>query len=177
MSVPVRNPMWLAGATCRTSGDVQDAAIGVIRGGGRCAAILSGGYAPNLNSAPGATLAGGNSGHVLLFSGAGRLNSILPHVQMVSGVYGYFYDAGTLSFGTGLSGQKIIGVIPPTMNGGTLSGGGYGTYAPWNGEPIRPDMPFNSGLCVLALSGVPGFTVSWTPEANSNWSNNVGTNG
>lgn len=124
-------------------------------GGFRTAAIYSGIIAgPSLAAAPGAVAAGSDT---LLFSGAGRLNRIQPHVGLQSGVAVVLYDAAVAASGGPIvsSGHIVIGVVPP-MTG--LSG----TLTLTN--PIEVNIPFNSGLCVATRSGCPGFTVSWTPE-------------
>lgn len=164
MSIPTKNPCFLSYSP-RSSGDVQTGEIQEVRGGGRCAAVWSGSILTNaaLTAAPGACQSGGN---ILLFSGAGRLNSYFQHqsVLALSGVPVFFYDAGALALsGTSVSGQKIIGVLnqPQGQSGQFTAAGAI----------VNCDMPFNSGLCVSAASGTPGFTVSWTPEVNSNWPN------
>lgn len=168
MSIPVSKPCFIAG-TPRSSGDVQTGEVTWTRGGGRTACVWSGSLLTNaaLTGAPGAVQSGG---HILLFSGAGRLNTILPHALLTSGQAVTFYDAGSVALsGISVSGQRFIGIIPQTMRAPlvALSGNQALTVA-WQ-DRIEVDMPFSSGLCVAAASGAPGFTCSFTPEVNSNF--------
>jgi len=105
----------------------------------------------------------GTPGDVLILSGAGRLNRVLPHVQMQSGLAVYFYDSGTATSGGPfpLSGHPVVGVIPPTWTPAMQSGA---FIVPLTGEALDIDLPFSSGLCVAMKSGQPGFTVGYTPE-------------
>ena len=156
MSTPTKNPVFY-GYTPRTSGDVFTGEIQTVRGGGRTSCVMSGSLLTNaaLTTAPGAVQSGG---HILLFSGGGRLNSILQHqgVLSLSGVAVNFYDAaGPTVSGVSVSGQRIIAVL----NAPQGQSGQFNTTALAN-----LDMPFASGLCVSAPSGTPGFTVSFTPE-------------
>lgn len=166
-ATPTKSPCFVAG-TNRASGDVGTGELQTVRGGGRCACVLSGSLlvTPNVGGPPGITSSGG---HILFFSGAGRLNSVLPQVTMSGGLAVYFYDAATLApSGTSVSGQKIIGVIPAfTM----VALSGAGAQVPFTGQPFNVDMPFTSGLCAAIPSGTPGFTVSWTPEAAPTYPN------
>ncbi len=163
MSVPVKNPTYLAG-TPRSSGDVQAGEVVFTRGGGRASCVWSGSLLTNaaLTAAPGAVQSGG---HILLFSGAGRLNTVVVHQFIGSGQPVFFYDAGTIApSGVSVSGQKIIGIIPATMPAvlTTLSGS-FQMGRTWNDVMVL-DMPFQSGLCAGAASGSPGFTASFIPE-------------
>jgi hypothetical protein len=101
--------------------------------------------------------------HVLLASGAGRLNTVvLINSQLaLSGVNLVFYDSAV----PGLSGP------------GTYANSGYRVLASVAGPqgqsgqftlngPTTFDMPYTSGLCVCATSGVIGFSASWIPETN-----------
>lgn len=132
-------------------------------GGARTASLYSGALAPGLLGAPGAVAPG--TGHVLLFSGAGRLRSIISH-QSISGVAAIFYDAAVLAR-SGVatiqeSGGRPLAIVGPNTfaDVGTLQ-------APDN--QLNPDMPFTSGLCVSFASGCAGFTVSYTSESLLNF--------
>lgn len=169
-------PLFLSQSP-RSSGDVFTGELLQVRGGGRAAAIWSGALNPNLTACPSGAVASG--AHVCLYAGAGRLNSLMLHTQMVSGAPAFFYDAGAITLsGTSVSGQKIIGVIPTTFAAGNPAGAlvsgasiAMNTAAPWNGQPLNVDMPFNSGLCVSCPSGTPGFTVSYTCEVSTAFTN------
>jgi len=174
MSLPFINktpgggPTYIAG-TPRSSGDVQTGEIQFIRGGGRAGTVYSGAAAvAAVCGGPYAPAVAG--GEVQFWSGAGRLNALLQHIALTSGLGVTFYDAAVITSGGpfAASGHKIIGIIPPTWPGGSYSGTGLNI---WNGAVVNVDMPFQSGLCAHTASGCPGFTVSWTPEVNQNWPN------
>lgn len=144
-----------------------------IRGGFNTATIYSGALLPNLAACPGAV--SGNA-DILLFSGAGRLDWLLPHTHtMASGVQLpiVFYDAGVTSSGGPFasSGHKILGFFPFTVapvSGAPVTGqaganSGQVCY-PAPTTPITIDCPFQSGLAVALKSGQCGFTVGFTPE-------------
>ena len=125
-------------------------------------AVLSGA----LTAAP---LAVGTGYDVLLFSGPGRLDSIMAHQPMQSGQAIYFYDAGAVSSGGPfvLSGHKIVGIYPPTWRvptGVAVASGQTNFVDSQPGIPIAVAQPFQSGLCVALKSGQPGFSAFWTPE-------------
>ena len=162
MSIRSKSPLRTAGANLR-SGFADLGEVAHTRGGFQTATIWSGALNPNLTGAPtGAVASGGNS---QLWSGAGRLHTILPHSLLTSGQPVYFYDAGAITVsGVSVSGQKIIGIIPNSMRAplAVISGQVQTTVA-WE-DQIVLDMPFTSGLCVSAASGAPGFTCSFTTE-------------
>lgn len=165
MSSPVKKPCFVAG-TVRSSGDVQTGEVSVTRGGQRTACVWSGNILTTaaLTAAPGAIQSGGN---VLFYSGAGRLNTVMPHAYLTSGQPVFFYDAGTPTVsGVSVSGCKLIGIIPAPYQGplAAASGNLQTTFA-WP-QKIEMDMPFFSGLCASAPSGAPGFTLSYTAEVN-----------
>lgn len=165
MSQPVTKPCFLS-QTPRSSGDVFTGEIQFVRGGGRGACIWSGALLPNLTATPSGSLASG--GHVILYAGAGRLNHAFPQVLMTSGLPVFFYDAGAIApSGTSVSGQKLIGILPPTFAG--AQSGNPTSINP--GVPISYDFPFNSGLCAAVPSGTPGFSVSFTPEVSAAFPN------
>jgi len=127
-----------------------------LRGGTRSATIFSGIIAgAGLTAAPGAVNVGSDT---LLFSGAGWLNSIIPHVS-ISGIPVLFYDAGAAVSGGPIhaSGHKVVGTLIGNLIGtwGLLGGGPL---------PIPVNAPFSSGLCAAVRSGCAGFTVTWTPD-------------
>lgn len=158
MSAPINKPCWIS-QTPRASGDVGTGQLLVTTGGGRTACVWSGSLLTNaaLTGAPGAVQSGG---HVLLYSGAGRLDSVVPHqnVLTMSGVAITFYDAGAITIsGVSYSGQRVLAVVGAP--------GGVSGQLFLNGpSPFPIGMPFSSGLCVAAASGTTGFTVSYTPE-------------
>ena len=168
MSVPVPNPQIIAG-TPRSSGEVRTGEVPFTRGGGRTATVWSGNLLANssLTGAPGAVQSGGQ---VLLFSGPGRLNTIVAHALLTSGQPVWFYDAGSPTVsGTSVSGQRILGFIPaPYRAPLAVVSGNIPTAVNWN-DVIQLDMPFQSGLCAAAASGAPGFTVSVTLEPVPNY--------
>lgn len=159
MSVTSRSPLRMAGA-CVNSGNVNTGEVPVNRGGAQTFCVLSG--ALLLGSGGSIPLAGGTTGHALWFSGAGRLNTILPH-QGVSGAAGFFYDSATIARSgvatIGESGYRIVGVVPANTFGlvGVTGGGPL---------PIATDIPFFSGLCGSFPSGMAGVTFTITPETN-----------
>jgi len=157
MSVVHRNPQRLAMANL-DSGSVDTGRLPYTEAGTQYAVIWSGGLAPATGGRL-STIASGNQ--VLLFSGGGSLDSVVPHRQMQSGQPVYFYDAASLAAsGVGISGMLILGRVPPTHNEGAWSGL---ALQEWRHRLIF-STPFYSGLCASAPSGAPGFTVTWTPE-------------
>ncbi len=163
MSQPLKSPCFVAG-TPRASGDVNTGEVNITRGGGRTSCVWSGSLLTTaaLAGAPGAVQSGG---HILLYAGAGRLNTVIPHALLTSGQPVTFYDAGTITAsGTSVSGQRFLGFIPSPMRSPlTALSGNISVAVNWQ-DQIYLDMPFSSGLCAAAASGAPGFTVSWTPE-------------
>lgn len=161
MSVTSRNPLRMAGASFSGFPGTQEVAM--TRGGQMTACVWSGALAPSLAGCPAGSVTSG--GHTQLWSGAGRLNTIMPHAYLNSGQAVTFYDAGAISVsGISVSGQRFVGIVPQSMRAplAVLSGNTQATVA-WQ-DAIQIDMPFSSGLCVSAASGAPGFTVSFTPE-------------
>ncbi len=160
MSLSTRNPLRLVGGNLN-SGFAGTGEVMWTRGGQQTATIYSGIIAgAGLTAAPGAVNVGSDT---LFFSGAGRLNTIIPLVQ-ASGAAVVFYDAVAPVSGGPIyaSGHKQLGVLPAN----TLQGGaGYGVFGagPLN---IPVDVPFFSGLCAGIRSGCAAFTISFTPETN-----------
>ncbi len=149
MSVPRTKPVTVVG-TPRSSGDVQTGEIPITRGGGRVFTSYS-----------------GLANDTVIYSGAGRLGSILVIGSAPSsGAQVAFCDAASITSGFPIAGQKVIGLIPtPLMVPVTQSGGSNPFSLP--GSFVSMDMPFQSGLAVIGYrSGGPGFSVSYTPEAN-----------
>lgn len=164
MSVTSKNPLRMAGANLN-SGQVNTGDIYFTQGGAQKYTAFSGGLL-NLASGgqnPPAGAPAVVADNALLFSGAGRLNKCFPH-QLISGVSVVFYDAsvpalsGPNNFTK--SGYAVLGILPANTIGGIGVNLGAGPFVAEFG------IPFNSGLCVSATSGCPGFTVSWTPETN-----------
>lgn len=130
------------------------------RAGSQTACLWSGALAPSVARAPGAVA---TAGHVLLYSGGGRLNSVLVHQALAAAPAVYFYDSVSVTVsGVSVSGQLLIGMVPVSPQV-TASGQATLSIVSFAGEPIRPEMPFFSGLCVAYPSGCPGITVSFTP--------------
>jgi hypothetical protein len=101
--------------------------------------------------------------HVLLASGAGRLNNVLLHtgVFALSGVALAFYDSNTVALSgpaTYAPTKRLLAVLNAPNNGAS------GAFTQQGIIPI--DMPYNSGLCVCCASGIGGFSASFTPETN-----------
>lgn len=167
MSIPVTKPCQIQYSP-RSSGDIQTGEIQHVRGGGRLASIYSGILAgASLASAPGAVALGPG---VYFYSGAGRLNTVTTMVGLTSGVGINFFDSATVASGmVNASGHKFLWRLPAIgeFPGNTTNSGALTPVAVYN-----VDAPFQSGLAVGAWSGCPGFSVSWTPEVNSNWPNN-----
>ena len=181
MSTPVTKPCYVAG-TPRNSGDVQTGEVNYTRGGGRTACVYSGAIAMGVAAAGTGALSSGGS--VLITSGAGRLNSFTPlwpagvalagngENACISGQPIVVYDSaitarsGVLTDSTiAESGRKILFAWSPPklVASGALVLASRTTY-----EPIALDIPFQSGLCVMALSGAVGFSLTYTPETVSN---------
>jgi hypothetical protein len=167
MALATKLPVRFAGA-CVNSGNVNTGEQNQTYGGGQSATIFSGMVSGvNLLAAPFAipnTPAQGAD--VQFVSGGGRLKDILIN-GLASGQACVFYDAALATSGGPFvaSGHKVLGVIPAGTVVGAVFGNPQGiTAVP--GQVIALDMPFNSGLCCNLRSGIPGFTVSWTPETN-----------
>lgn len=180
MGYRTRNPHRMAGALA-SSGYVDTGEVRMTHGGERMATALSGGLVTM--SGRGFTLASG--GHGFVMSGAGRLKvfQALRPINLLSG----FTAAGA---GPGvLSGQPIVvydavmtqrsGIIadgvlvesgarplyhwlpPVSYSGQTVDRSNPENYF----TPVQLDVPFYSGLAVIALSGAVGFNLTFTPEA------------
>lgn len=182
MSVTTRSPLRMAGAVVN-SGFANTGEVPWTRGGQLTATVYSGAIAMGVTAAHGPN---GNAlssgGSILIVSGAGRLNSfvalypagvalagnganaiisgqpIVAYDSVITARSGVFTDA-TISE----SGRKILfSWSPPSLvASGALVLTNRGVY-----DPVPLDIPFFSGLCVMALSGSPGFTISYTPETN-----------
>lgn len=149
MSSPIDNATVVIGSV-RSSGEVQTGEVRTTRGGGRGFTRLSG-------------IIGGD---VLIYSGGGRLSSILVCNNLQSGQGIIFYDSAIATSGGpfAVSGHNVVGIIPPIWREGAS-----GVINPWStpGQPQQVDMPFKSGLCAAAVaSGTPGFAISFTTESN-----------
>ena len=159
MSLRTRRPMRMLGGA-HVSGNLNTGEMPVADGGQKTVVVWSGGLLMS-GLIPGyGTLSSGNQ--IMLWSGAGRLNTLQPHVMMQSGLAVFFYDTAAIAgSGVGVSGQRIIALIPPTHKASYTSGAELQTFPNWR-DILRPQVPFTSGLCVSAPSGAPGFTVSFT---------------
>lgn len=176
MSTPFLRPgPTVIAGTPIMSGDIQTGEIPYNTGGGRTAGVYSGAIAMGLAAAgPGAV---GSGGSVLFWSGAGRLNRVTAQFPagvalagngqegVISGQPFVVYDSaitarsGVLTDGTiAESGRKILFTwYPPrTFSGVNFIGPAF--------SPVNVDVPFQSGLCVMALSGAPGFVLQFTPQ-------------
>lgn len=159
MSVQTRSPLRITGATLN-SGFPATGEQAFTRGGQVTAGLYSGNVVSGLAAsiaAPGAVLGGAD---VLLFSGAGRLNTIIMQ-QTGGGTAVPIYDGSVPTSGGPfvLSGHKILGTIPASPGLLTpISGGLPG--------PIPVDAPFLSGLIVAFRSGMLSCSITYTPETN-----------
>lgn len=96
-------------------------------------------------------------------SGPGRLDTVMAYATLLSGRGVIFYDSAVATSGGpfSASGHKVVGVISPAWNqsaSGFLNNVGAG-------EPMRPGMPFFSGLVAapgVGGSGGPSWTISYT---------------
>lgn len=169
MSIATRSPLRMVGGNVN-SGNVNTGELMTIRGGSQHGCIYSGTINAGGNGVVGFGIQNASGGHVQLWSGPGRLNTVQPHVQLQSGVAVFFYDAGAITLsGISTSGFPILGTIPATYPGGYLIGAagvGFQPSVAFAGQPFNVDIPFSSGLCAAIPSGSPGFTCSWTPETN-----------
>jgi len=139
--------MRMAGANVH-SGNLYDGAVAWNRGGLQTYSALSG-----VNST------------TIIFSGGGRLNSILVTTNINSGAPVYFVDAvpvATSGMPLVNSGHKVVGVIPPVW---AVGGSGNLLTGSQPGAPQTVDIVFFSGLIACpAASGTAAFTVCYTPE-------------
>lgn len=145
------------------AGDSRVAAKTTV-GGFKSASFYSGAVAPSVLSAPNAFAVGSD---VMLQSGAGRLDLIMAHASIQSGLGVTFYDAAAPVSGGPIpaSGHRVVGILPPQFNTAVvLASGSADTGSPSAGVPIPVGMVFFSGLCCNLKSGQPGFTANWTSE-------------
>ena len=164
MSLTNKRPLRVAGANLN-SGWPATGEQAWTRGGMRNGFIGSGAIVMNLGGLP--TGATGSGGHVMVWSGAGRLHTVIPHQFMTSGQPIWFYDSASHTVsGVSVSGQRLIGYVPLTMPAALAAlSGNIALNLSWN-QVITLDMPFTSGLCIGAASGAPGCSFSFTPETN-----------
>ena len=112
-------------------------------------------------------LSGGGAAAIAL--GQGRLDTAqilsvgaaVP--QAASGQQVIFYDSHAV--GTGYvpaSGHKILAILDPRAQAQGMAAFNSGALMV-AGLPIQLGVPYNSGLNVVALSGAPGYTCSYTP--------------
>lgn len=126
-------------------------------GGYKTAAIYSGQVAPALTGVTGGVA---NGSDVLIWSGQGRLDSVVLHQFFNSGTVLTFYDGIPAISGGPLAASGHIPLFAFPGNGIVQSGTmGVG----WGAIPVGT--PFFKGLCVNSRSGQPGFTVTFTSEA------------
>ena len=109
-------------------------------------------------------LSGTAGGNAMIFTGAGRLDSIHYHPSAIPAASGFpllFYDAASALSGHGASGYTILdttntaqfGSVFATFNSGVVNIGG----------DKQVGRVFQSGLAFQSQSGQAGFTVSYTP--------------
>ncbi len=166
MSLTTRAPLRVTGANVN-SGFPNTGEINVSDGGERTACVWSGSLLTNASLTGCPTGAVTSGGHILLWTGAGRLNRVYAHDMLTSGLAVTFYDAAAISVsGVSVSGQRFLGKIPARSRGTlAVASGSVDTVVSWD-DILNFQMPFSSGLCVAAASGAPGFTASFTPETN-----------
>lgn len=177
MSTPFRKPTIIAG-TPGLSGDIQTGEVPWTRGGARTVCVYSGAIAMGVAAAGSGSLSSGGS--VLFVTGAGRINTFTAlwpagvavagngEGACISGQPIVVYDSaitarsGVLTDGTiGESGRRILFTWcpPKQLASGVTNEAFAARYL-----PIPVDIPFQSGLCAMALSGAPGFSITYTPE-------------
>lgn len=143
------------------SGAPNTGEVPMTRGGQFVAAlysgnVVSGGNLVSIVNLLGVKTAGSD---VMLVSGAGRLNTIMPYTN-APGTAVTIYDAADVASGGPFvtSGHRPLAIVPGWPQNGAISGAG-----PF---PIPVDMPFSSGLCIALKSGVNLFSLSYTVETN-----------
>ena len=180
MSLRTRKPVRMAGGIVN-SGNVDTGEVRWTRGGERVATALSGAIAGM--SGRGIPITSG--GHGFIISGQGRVNTFAAlrpynllsgvtaagaYTSVLSGQPVVVYDAvmgqrsGIINDGTLVeSGARpIFAWFPPVSYSGlSVERGNVESYF----QPVNVDQPFFSGLAVVALSGAPGFTLTYTPES------------
>ena len=129
-----------------------------IRGGTKTAAQFSGAVAPAVTAS--VTSVGSD---VCLFSGPGRLISMVPHQNFLtlSGVALAVYDSAIPVSGGPIpaSGHVPLAVYPAAYGAsGQLSTAG---------QLVEFFTPFANGLCFNSRSGQPGVTFTWLPETGN----------
>ena len=177
MSLTTRNPLRMVGGNVN-SGFPATGEIPTTRGGMQTACVYSGAIAMGVAAAGTGAVASGGS--ILVVSGAGRLNSFTAlwpagvalagngEGGCVSGQPIVVYDSaitarsGVLTDSTiAESGRKILyNWCPPKQLASGVTNESFA--ARYGTQPL--DVPYFSGLCVMALSGAPGFTLSYTPQ-------------
>lgn len=174
MSVGTRNPLRMVGGQPFSGGGfsglpANTGEIPHVRGGSFRACLASGAlFSGTTQPAAGVgTVQLSNAGEMLLWSGAGRLNSIIPLAWMTSGLPVVFYDSAILISGGPLltSGHCIVGRIPAVWEPSTAASG-VGGIGSFTGQPLNMDVQFYSGLCVNCKSGQPGWIATWTPDSS-----------
>ena len=177
MALTTRNPLRFAGAVVN-SGHVDDGYVGFTKGGQRTACVYSGAIAMGTAASPTGALSSGGS--ILIASGQGRVNTftalwpaavalagngenavisgqpIVLYDSAITARSGVFTDA-TISE----SGRKILySWYPPKLvASGALVLSPRGAF-----DVNHLDIPYFSGLCVMALSGATGFNIGFTPD-------------
>lgn len=166
--VSTKSPMRMLGAQ-PNSGSPNTGEFPHVRGGSLKAVVWSGSLLTNaaFGGVPGGVSSGG---HIQIASGAGRINSVLPHQAMQSGLPVFFYDASAVTLsGVSVSGQNILGVLPGIHQAYFIAGfQSGGQNPPWSWSYLM-DVVFFSGLCAAIPSGTPGFTVTYTPDTSPNF--------
>ena len=130
-------------------------------GGTRSFNIYSGGLITH-GSGGKVPLSDPGTGDSVWFSGAGRVNTVIPH-NAGSGQVSVLYDS-VVTARSGISALES-GIQAIFFMTGNTNGGNNGIFN--EGPPIfRVDTPFFSGLALQARSGVTGMTVYYTPAGS-----------
>lgn len=113
------------------------------------------------------------TGAVQIALGQGRLDTAqmlaagLAAPAAASGQPVIFFDSHAAGSYSSTSGHRILAVLDAksTAQLGFGPTGYYNSGAVMIGSlPVQLGVPYNSGLCVQALSGAPGYACSYTPS-------------
>ena len=102
-------------------------------------------------------------GDVAITSGRGRVNLVVTHQSMLSGVQVTLYDSAIAVSG----GPRATSGHIPLGGVGGLATGASGIYNVTGGAVTSLQTRFNSGLCLSSASGQPGVTVFYTYESST----------
>lgn len=186
MALTTRNPLRFTGGVVN-SGNVDTGEIAFTQGGQRTACVFSGAIAMGVVTSPTGALSSGGS--ILVVSGQGRINTFtalwpagvalagVGENACISGQPIVVYDSaitarsGVLTDATiAESGRKILYAwSPPKL----VASGAVLLNARTVYDPVKLDIPYFSGLCVMALSGAPGFAIGFTPDRTTSGNANA----